>query len=102
MNLFAGENTMDNAAFEAVVYGRVQGVGFRYYACTEAERLGISGWIRNNPGGEVEVYAEGGREPLKLFLAWLRKGPRYGRVDSVSVDWRKPRGTHGGFTVNYD
>ncbi|MDR2659126.1 MAG: acylphosphatase [Spirochaetaceae bacterium] len=92
---------MENAAFDAVVYGHVQNVGFRYYACSEAEKLGVRGWIRNNPGGEVEVCAEGETENLKKFLAWLHKGPPYGRVDSVTVNWRKARGAYKGFTVKY-
>jgi acylphosphatase len=103
MNNFACEKkTMGRAAFDAIVRGRVQHVGFRYYACAEAERLGVLGWIRNNPGGEVEVCAEGESGSLKKFLSWLHKGPPYGRVDSVNVQWRAARGTYKGFVVDYD
>ncbi|MDR3356360.1 MAG: acylphosphatase [Spirochaetaceae bacterium] len=102
MNLFAGENLMDSAAFDAIVRGRVQHVGFRYYACSEAERLGVKGWIRNKPMGEVEVRAEGEPENLKKFLSWLHKGPPNGRVDSVNISWREPCGTYRGFAVDYD
>jgi acylphosphatase len=102
MNLFAGKKLMAAAAFDATVRGRVQHVGFRYYACAEAERLGVRGWIRNNAGGDVEVSAEGEAENLKKFLSWLRKGPPHGRVDSVNISWRDPRGTYRGFAVDYD
>ena len=47
------------AAFDATVTGRVQGVGFRYCACREADRLGLTGWVRNSDEGDVEVHAEG-------------------------------------------
>ena len=102
MNLFAGKNLMGAAAFDAVVRGRVQHVGFRYYACAEAERLGVRGWIRNSAGGDVEVSAEGEAENLEKFLLWLRKGPPHGRVDSVNVIRREPYGIYRGFAVDYD
>ncbi|MDR0409965.1 MAG: acylphosphatase [Spirochaetaceae bacterium] len=89
------------SAFDALVYGRVQGVGFRFYACAEAARYGISGWIRNNPGGEVEICAEGSPENLQHFLEWLRKGPPVARVDSVDARWREARRTYKGFSVDY-
>ncbi|MDR1256321.1 MAG: acylphosphatase [Spirochaetaceae bacterium] len=90
------------AAFDAAVYGRVQHVGFRYYACIEAKRLGVCGWVRNSPGGEVEIHAEGKTEPLKRFISWIRKGPPSGRVEHVTLNWREPLETFKGFTVEYD
>jgi acylphosphatase len=93
---------MDNAAFEAAVRGRVQHVGFRHYASAEAGKLGILGWIRNNSNGDVDVHAEGKPENLKKFLSWLRKGPPYGRVDDVSVNWLPPDGTYKRFIVDYE
>jgi acylphosphatase len=93
---------MNEAAFNAVVYGRVQHVGFRYYACIEAKRLGVCGWVRNTPDGGVEIHAEGKSGNLKKFVSWIRKGPPSGRVERVSLDWREPLGTFKGFTVEYD
>ncbi|MDR2343214.1 MAG: acylphosphatase [Spirochaetaceae bacterium] len=93
---------MASAAFDATVRGRVQHVGFRYYACVEAERFGVCGWIRNNSSGEVEVHAEGEAENLKKFLSWLNKGPPHGRVDSVNISRCAPSGTYRGFVVDYD
>ncbi|MDR0382528.1 MAG: acylphosphatase [Spirochaetaceae bacterium] len=89
------------AAFDATVYGRVQNVGFRYYACAEAKRLGVSGWIRNNPGGDVEIHAEGDGENLKKFASWLNMGPPSGSVHHVDLHWSEPLGTYRGFTVEY-
>ena len=86
------------SAFYALVQGRVQGVGFRYSALREAERLKLSGWVRNSADGDVEIWAEGPPETLDLFFAWLRKGPPYARVDSVSHERKEPRG-YKGFNV---
>ncbi|MDR1307169.1 MAG: acylphosphatase [Treponema sp.] len=88
------------AAFFARVRGRVQGVGFRYSAIREAHRLGIRGWVRNTAGGDVEVWAEGGKERLAAFLAWLRRGPEFSRVDSVETQDKQPKGYYD-FGVEY-
>ena len=68
-----------------IVHGRVQGVGFRYYVQSEAQQLGLGGWVRNNINGTVEVQAIGSREQLSRFHERLRKGPRAARVDNVEV-----------------
>ena len=79
-------------AFYARVMGRVQGVGFRYSAFREAQRLRINGWVRNADNGDVEVWAEGPPERLELYLAWLWRGPQYSRVDSVDKEDKEPKG----------
>ena len=94
------EVSMADRAFYARVCGRVQGVGFRYSALQEAQRLGLAGWVRNADNGDVEVWAEGPEEQLSLFLAWLRRGPRYSHVDSVKQKDEEPKG-YSGFTVTY-
>jgi acylphosphatase len=68
-----------------LVRGRVQGVGFRYFTERQASRLGLVGWVRNLPGGEVEVLV---RLPAGLkarFLAVLRQGPPMARVEALEV-----------------
>jgi acylphosphatase len=80
------------AAFHARVQGRVQGVGFRYSAIREAQRHGLTGWVRNTRDGEVEVWAEGALDKLAEFSAWLRQGPRSSRVDRVITEEAAPRG----------
>ena len=79
-------------AFYARVQGRVQGVGFRYSAAREAQRLRVNGWVRNTSSGDVEVWAEGPPERLELFLSWLWRGPEYSRVDSVQKEDKVSRG----------
>jgi acylphosphatase len=66
-----------------VVRGRVQGVGFRWFVEREAHVLGVSGWVRNNADGSVEVLAQGTRNQLLGLRSRLRQGPRAARVDDV-------------------
>lgn len=66
-----------------VVSGRVQGVGFRYFVLRKATALGLSGWVRNLPGGEVEVCVWGTEEAQGVILAQLRIGPRSAQVANV-------------------
>jgi acylphosphatase len=68
-----------------LVRGRVQGVGFRWFVEREAHILGISGWVRNNHDGSVEVLAQGTRDQLSGLHSRLREGPRAARVDAVEV-----------------
>lgn len=65
------------------ISGRVQGVGYRYFVCRAATRLGIDGCVRNLPGGDVEVVACGTEEQLAALLAELRSGPQLARVRGV-------------------
>ena len=66
-----------------VVRGRVQGVGFRWFVEREAHVLGVSGWVRNNADGSVEVLAIGTHDQLLGLRSRLRQGPRAARVDDV-------------------
>ena len=65
------------------VSGQVQGVGYRFFACHVAERLGIAGYVRNMRDGGVEVYAIGTEAQLRTLLAELRRGPRHAFVEEV-------------------
>ena len=73
-----------------VVRGRVQGVGFRWFVEREAHMLQIAGWVRNDPNGTVEVFAQGTREQLAGLHSRLREGPRAARVDDVDVSDAAP------------
>jgi len=81
----------------ARVAGRVQGVGFRYYAEREARRLGLTGWVRNLPDGAVEVLAEGDEESLQRMLSWLGEGPPSAAVDQVQSSWAEAAGNFADF-----
>jgi acylphosphatase len=79
-------------ARRAIVAGRVQGVGFRFFAARAARDLGVHGWVRNRPDGTVETLAEGAQEAVELYLERLRLGPPVSRVDSVEVEELAPQG----------
>jgi acylphosphatase len=66
-----------------LVSGRVQGVGYRYFAERSAQEIGVTGWARNLDDGRVEVHANGTATQLEEFEARLRKGPRFADVRSV-------------------
>lgn len=68
-----------------LVFGRVQGVGFRYHATRMAEAFDINGWIRNRDDGSVEIVATGSRENLQSFREQIELGSRAARVDRIDV-----------------
>jgi len=82
-----------------IVTGRVQGVGFRYFAERAAATEGIHGWVRNLPDGTVEASAEGDAESVERFETRLRQGPAGARVEHVDVEDRVPQGRNEGFRV---
>ena len=67
-----------------LISGRVQGVGFRWFVEREAAQLGMTGWVRNNDTGEVEIMATGTPEQHRSLRQKLQQGPRASRVDHVS------------------
>jgi len=71
------------AAHRYLVSGRVQGVGFRYFVLRRANELGLRGFVRNLPGGSVEVVAEGGDDALAELELALASGPALARVEGV-------------------
>ncbi len=74
-------------AFSGRITGRVQGVGYRYFARDAARDLQINGWVRNRPDGSVELTAVGHASDLEEYLRLLKRGPLSGRVESVDIDW---------------
>ncbi len=70
-----------------MVRGRVQGVGYRIFVAGRAEQLGLNGYVRNLPVGDVEVLAQGPRAQLEHFVGLLRRGPMLARVDAVDLEW---------------
>jgi acylphosphatase len=76
-----------NKRLEAVVHGRVQGVGFRYSTCERAQALELTGWVANQYDGTVRVVAEGPETVLTRFADWLHRGPAGAHVDFVDLRW---------------
>jgi acylphosphatase len=82
-----------------VITGRVQGVGFRWFAHDAAAREGVRGWVRNLADGSVEVFAEGESESVQRVEAKLRRGPAAARVDNVTIEEHAPSGRDTGFEI---
>ena len=96
--LHDGPMAADVVAREVVVHGRVQGVAFRATCHQQAHRLGLAGWVTNEPDGSVRAWLEGPREAVDAMEAWCRHGPTGSRVDRALVVDRGPEGLRG-FTV---
>jgi acylphosphatase len=86
---------------EATVTGLVQGVYFRHYTQQEAVRLGLRGWVANQPDGSVKVVAEGDMAALQRFLDFLHRGSPSARVEKVDTVWGEATGSFPGFNVRH-
>jgi acylphosphatase len=85
---------------EAVVSGRVQGVGFREFVRREAMSRGLTGYVRNSDDGrQVEVVAEGEEAGLGELERILRDGPRFSRVERVDAAYSEAGGGFARFSV---
>jgi acylphosphatase len=82
-----------------IVSGRVQGVGFRYYAIRAARHVGVAGTVRNLPDGTVEAVAEGPHTAIAEFRAALERGPSHCHVTRVDEIEMQPTGRYNGFEV---
>ncbi len=90
------------AAVKAIVHGRVQGVFFRDFVSRRASELGLTGYVRNLPGGQsVEVQAEGEREQLEELIGYLKVGPPAAHVVKVATCWTEYPGGYVGFRMSY-
>lgn len=84
---------------ELTVHGRVQGVFYRSSMQSEAQELGITGWVRNEDDGTVHAVAEGQRQALETLVAWCHEGPRAAKVEAVDTRWTHPTEEFDGFDV---
>lgn len=75
---------MTNKAVSISVYGRVQGVGFRFYTHRKALELDIKGYVQNQPDGSVYIEAEGKEENIDRFVLWCNEGPAWARVSQLN------------------
>jgi acylphosphatase len=90
---------MSQERLDASVYGRVQGVGFRYLVVTRARDLELTGWVANAEDGSVHCVAEGPRPALETMLDLLEVGPAGAIVDRVTTTWSAATGGFRSFEV---
>lgn len=89
------------ARLTARVTGRVQGVAFRWSARDTAQRLGLTGWVRNRVDGSVELVAEGNRPQLEQLLDWCHRGPSMASVEEVDARWEPSRNEFSAFSIRH-
>ena len=94
-----GDLLLSEARAYIRVYGRVQGVGYRFFTERHARRLGLKGYVRNLSDGSVEVVVEGDRVRIEELIERLRKGPLLAKVERIDVRWEKPKGEFFTFTI---
>ena len=89
----------DNLTVNMKITGKVQGVGFRYFVFKQAQELGILGWVNNKPNGDVEALAQGEKADLERFIAKVKEGPSFSRVEDVSLNWVNEADQYFGFEI---
>ena len=82
-----------------VVWGVVQGVGFRWFVWRTANRFDLKGYVRNRFDGGVETYAEGDESALQEFLEEIRIGPRSAHISRVDINWVEYNGKYTEFRI---
>lgn len=88
-------------ALRLTIKGRVQGVFYRAHAQSVAKRLGLTGWIRNNPTGEVSALVQGRPENVQEFVAWCHKGSPWARVSKVEASQVEFDPAYEDFNIHY-
>lgn len=83
------------------IHGKVQGVGYRFFATRVARRLGLKGHIQNLRDGSVEAMVEGEGTAIDEWIEELREGPRFAEVSRIDQEKRDYRGTFGDFDVKF-
>lgn len=83
--MVAEKSSQSQKVIRAIVSGRVQGVGFRWYVAARAKEYGVQGYAKNLYDGTVEVYLQGETLAVETVLAGVRLGPRWARVAQVEV-----------------
>jgi len=86
---------------QARLYGRVQGVGFRYFVQEKAQKLKLKGWVRNCSDGSVELEAFGERKVLEEFLKELQPANWLARVDRVEKNYCRKKSSEAEFSVKF-
>ena len=81
------------------ITGKVQGVGFRFFVQQQAQKLGINGWVSNKSNGDVEALAQGEKADLEQFIAKVKEGPSFSKVEDVSLNWVNEAEQYFGFEI---
>lgn len=83
------------------IHGKVQGVGYRFFATRVARRLGLKGWIQNNRDGTVDALVEGEASAIDEWVEELKEGPRYAEVTKIDQEAKDFTGKLPDFDVKF-
>ncbi|HUP47418.1 MAG TPA: acylphosphatase [Thermoanaerobaculia bacterium] len=83
------------------IHGKVQGVGYRFFATRVARRLGLKGSIQNERDGSVEALVEGDRKAIDQWIEELKEGPRYAEVQRIDQETKEYTGRLPDFDVKF-
>lgn len=90
---------MEQRRVHVIVAGKVQGVYYRASTQEQAQTLGLTGWVRNLPDGDVEFEAQGTQEQLDKLIEWARRGPARAQVTKLLCTHREPQPGETDFVV---
>ncbi len=92
---------MADARARITIKGRVQGVGYRYFAEEKARKQELRGYVMNLPDGNVETVVEGGKSNIEEYVNELKTGPPMSRVTDVNIVWEPYQGSFTDFGVEF-
>jgi len=95
------KKNMDYLRAHVIVHGLVQGVWFRASTKDEADRVGVTGWVRNLPDGSVEAVFEGQKKNVEAIVGWCHRGPSGAKVSKVDIAWEPLTHEFGHFDIRY-
>jgi acylphosphatase len=81
------------------IEGRVQGVFYRFWAKEEAEKLGLTGWVRNTEDGKVEAVFQGKKEKVEKMIEKCHKGSHLADVKNLDINWEELNNNFTNFEV---
>lgn len=84
-----------------VISGQVQGVWFRASTRDKAQQLGLIGWVKNTPEGNVEAVFEGEENLVREMLEWCHHGPPLAEIENVEVKKQRPSNDFDDFSIKY-
>ncbi len=92
---------MPAKAVHLIAHGKVQGVGFRFFVRDQASSSGLKGWVKNLRDGTVEIHAEGEKEILLDLIEKVEKGPFFGSVSHLTIEWVEPENIYNSFNITF-
>ncbi len=95
------KSTREHLRAHVIVHGLVHGVWFRASTKDEADRLGVTGWVRNLPDRSVEAVFEGEKKKVEEIVGWCHRGPSGAEVSNVDIAWEPFRGEFVHFEIRY-